>query len=106
MLGSWGRHSCLPFSTPGRQECLPHSAVRQPSTGNRIVLPMRRAPPDPGCLAMPVRRSLYVLTLLLLSTAAARADELRTLDNKTIQGTTVEVTDKEVVMKKAEGGEV
>jgi hypothetical protein len=54
---------------------------------------------------MHVRRTLAVLTVLGLGTALLRADEVRTLSNKTITGTVVEVTDKEVAVK-TEGGMV
>lgn len=49
---------------------------------------------------MPVLRTLAVLFLLA---ALANADELRTLDNKTISGTVVGLDDKEVAIKTADG---
>jgi hypothetical protein len=54
---------------------------------------------------MPIRRTLSILTLIGLGTALLRADEVRTLDNKTVTGTVVEVTDKEIAVK-TEGGTV
>src|SRR5260370_30353401 len=54
---------------------------------------------------MPTRRTLSVLIIVCLGTALLRADEVRTLDNKTVTGTVVEVTDKEIAVK-TEGGAV
>src|SRR5436309_13576522 len=56
-------------------------------------------------VVMPIRRTLSLLTLVCLGTALLRADEVRTLDNKTVTGTVVEVTDKEIAVK-TEGGTV
>jgi hypothetical protein len=52
---------------------------------------------------MPFRRTLGVLALIGLGTALLRADEVRTLSNKTVTGTVVAVTDKEIAVK-TEGG--
>jgi len=55
---------------------------------------------------MSARHTLCVLSLLLLGGApAARADKVTTLDNKTVSGTIVEVTDK-VVAVKTESGKI
>jgi hypothetical protein len=48
---------------------------------------------------MPICRTLSVLSCLFLGAALLRADEVRTLGNKTITGTVVEVNDKEVAVR-------
>ncbi len=54
---------------------------------------------------MPIRRSLSLLAFFCLGAALLRADEVRTLGNKTITGTVVEVNDKEVAVR-TDGGTV
>jgi hypothetical protein len=48
---------------------------------------------------MPIRRTLSLLTFFLLGAALLRADEVRTLGNKTISGTVIDVNDKEVAVR-------
>lgn len=54
---------------------------------------------------MPIRRTLAALVFLALGLAAVRADEVRTLSNKTVAGTLVGVNDKELSVR-TEGGAV
>jgi NPCBM/NEW2 domain len=58
------------------------------------------------CLKRNLVKRWCLLSVLLGLTSAAGADDLRTLDNKTVTGTVVAVDDKAVAMKMADGNVV